>query len=273
MAARRVCPLRDAESLLGKLTFASTCYPLGRQWLHAPWRAVRAVYRTRAGGVAVSKATRNSLLRWATELERADHDGVPLAARDPLPEAGSPGAAAIYADAALECERAGFGAWAVCGDELLYVQGEWSPEERRLLICDLELAASTLGLVALQPELACASVYSFTDNTVAMSAMRRLTPSTEAMQAFTAARAAWLLEHGVTEAAERITSAANLWADMLSRGHVAAVEQQAARLQLRPRRVPVDQGWRDAVVAASHTREGHAGVATPPARPHATASA
>ena len=268
VAARRVCGLRDAQSLLGKLTFASTCYPVGRQWLHAPWRALRAVYRTRAGEIAISHATRSSLMRWAAELERADHDGVPLASRDPLPAAGSPGAAAIYADAALECERAGFGAWAVCGRELLYVQGEWSPAERKLLICDLELAASTLGLVALQPHLACASVYSFTDNTVAMSAMRRLTPSTPAMQAFTADRAAWMLVHGVAESAERVTSAANLWADMLSRGHVAGVEQQAAHLGLSPRRVPVPADWRHAVAVAAHAREGHAGDLRPCAPSH-----
>ena len=41
-AAERVCERSSYESLMGKLTFAATCYPMGRQWLHAPWRAARA---------------------------------------------------------------------------------------------------------------------------------------------------------------------------------------------------------------------------------------
>lgn len=236
---------------MGKLTFAATCYPTGRQWLHAPWRAARAAFRTSGGGVVVSRAVREALLRWAVELEDGSHPGVPLAARDALPPAGSPGAAAIYADAALECPMAGFGAWTVAGEELLYVHGEWTAEERRLLICDLELAASTLGLVALQPLLGRRAVYSFSDNTVAMSAMRSAAPSTAAMQQLTTARVAWLLEADVLEAAERVTSAANLWADMLSRGDVGGVLLQALALGLRPRRVEVPASWRALVATAA----------------------
>ena len=134
----------------------------------------------------------------------------------PSPSASSAKALVIYADAALECPLAGYGAWAVAGDELLFVEGQWSEEERQLLICDLELAASTIGLVALQP--LCRErrhVYSFTDNTVAMAALRGLVPSTEAMQAITQRRVEWLLAEGVSESTERITSNSNLWADAL----------------------------------------------------------
>ena len=250
-AAKRVCERETYESLMGKLTFAATCYPLGRQWLHAPWRAARAAFRTRGGGVVVSTAVRAALLRWAAELDDDAHVGVPLAARDALPPVGSAGSVALYADAALECAGAGFGAWAVKDDELLYVQGEWSTEERTLLICDLELAASTFGLVALQPLLGARAVYSFTDNTVAMAAMRSLAPSTTAMQRLTTARVAWLLDAGVAEATERITSKANLWADMLSRGAERDVRRQAAALGLRPRRVEVPPAWRALVVGAA----------------------
>ncbi len=253
VAAQRVCERAAFESLMGRLTFAASCYPLGRQWLHAPWRAARAAFRTREGGIVVSRAVREALLRWAAELEDDSHAGVPLAARDALPPAGSAEAAAIYADAALDCPSAGFGAWTIAGGELLYVQGEWSAEERQLLICDLELAASTLGIVSLQPLISRSAVYSFTDNTVAMAAMRSMAPSTAAMQRLTAARAAWLLEAGVAEAAERVTSAANLWADMLSRGDVGGVLVQALALGLRPRRVGVPAGWRSLVVEAARS--------------------
>ncbi|MDC0525663.1 hypothetical protein OAO87_01595 [bacterium] len=273
VAGLRVCPRADYESLMGKLTFASLCYPMGRQWLHAPWRAARAAFRTTRGDVVVSKAVRESLLRWATELEDPAHAGVPLASAGAMPRADAPHAAAVYADAARDCAHAGFGAWAVADGELLYVHGRWSDAERALLICDLELAASTFGLVALQPELRQRHVYSFTDNTVAMAAMRSLTPSTAAMQQLTAARAAWMAERGVAEAAERVTSAANLWADMLSRGDVAGVLQQAARLGLRARRVDVPADWRAMLGAAAEgagacrAEHAHAG---PPLRPHAS---
>jgi hypothetical protein len=45
--ARDVVALKVVEretllELLGRLNFAATFYPMGRQWLHAPWRALRA---------------------------------------------------------------------------------------------------------------------------------------------------------------------------------------------------------------------------------------
>ena len=89
--------------------------------------------------------------------------------------------------------------------------------------------------------------------------MCRLSPTTTAMQQLSAARAEWLLAHGVSEAAERVTSKANLWADMLSRGGVGDVLVQAVALGLRPRRVAVPPAWRHAVVAAARAREGHTG--------------
>jgi hypothetical protein len=247
----RTCERDAFESLLGKLTFAASCYPRGRQWLHAPWRAMRARFRTADGRIVMTKAVRAGLSEWAGALQDVAHPGVPLAARRVMPPSTSVEALSVYADAALDCPRAGFGAWAVRGSELLYVQGEWSSVERRLLICDLELAASTFGLVALQPKLGKSSVYSFTDNTVAMAAMKSTTPTTAAMQAITSARVEWLLEHRVAEAAERVTSKANLWADMLSRDDVAGVEAQAMALGLVPRRVAVPRAWRDLVARAA----------------------
>ena len=123
------------------------------------------------------------------------------------------GCGAIYADASGT--EYGMAAWTVCGDELLYVEREWSVSERDgLLICDKELLASTIGLVALAPEAGLRSVYSFTDNTVAQAAMRRPTPTTVASQLLCLRRAEWMASSGVLEAAERITSKAHLWADL-----------------------------------------------------------
>ena len=158
----------------------------------------------------------------------------------------------IYADAAGDSVGAGFCAWTVYGDELLLVEGRWSEQEREhLLICDLELAASTMGLLALQPITQHQHVYSFTDNTVAMAALRSLTPATACMQTLTLQKVAWLLEQGVSEASERITSKANLWVDLGSRARVGEVMTQAVAAGLRVRRVDVPEDWRAMVSAAA----------------------
>ena len=265
MAERSACPVDDLLSLLGKLGFAALCYPRGRQWLHAPWRCARARYRARDGTVLLSSSARSSLLTWAAELDSDVHEGVPLAACGAFPAADSAEVLCIYADAAGDSAGAGYCAWTVVGDELLLVEGRWSVMEREhLIIADLELAASTLGLVALQPLTGRECVYSFTDNTVAMAAMRNLTPSTLCMQQLTIERVAWLLEHEVSEACERITSKANLWADLGSRARVGELMAQAARLRLRVRRVEAPSSWRsivaDAALAAallsSHEAQG-----------------
>ena len=80
-----------------------------------------------------------------------------------------------------------------------------------------------------------------------MAAMRNLTPSTLCMQRLTVERVAWLLRHEVSEACERITSKANLWADLGSRARVGELMAQAARLQLRFRRVEAPTAWRELV--------------------------
>jgi hypothetical protein len=185
VAALTVVGRDEFLGLLGRLNFAATFYPRGRQWLHAPWRAVRAQYRTAADQVVISKAVREQLRLWVTELGKPDHEGVPTGTARAFPGAADPSALAIYADAALECADAGFCAWTVLDDELVYVQGEWTADERRdAFICDLELAASTFGLVALTPGSGRSFVYSFTDNVNAKAAMRSATPKTELMQTF-----------------------------------------------------------------------------------------
>ena len=261
MAERKTCPRDEYLSLMGKLTFAATCFPRGRQWLHAPWRAARARYRTRDGSVILSAAVRKQLRRWVHELRNPQHEGVPLASTSTFPSACSSEAAVIYADAAGDSATAGYCAWTVVDGEFLFVEGRWTRQEREhLLICDLELAASTIGLVALQPLTGRRHVYSYTDNTVAMAAMRGLVPSTSAMQWLTAERVSWMLENEISEATERITSKANLWADMGSRARVAEMLEQATQLGLTPRRVDEPAQWRrlltEAAAAAAVGGEG-----------------
>jgi hypothetical protein len=83
---------------------------------------------------------------------------------------------------------------------------------------------------------------------VAQSAMQRLRSETEPMQRMLAARTSWMHERGVAEEVRRISSAANLWADIGSRpekGGLAEVERQARALGYDFVRVGVPGGWRD----------------------------
>ena len=254
-------------SLLGKLVAASACYPRGRQWLNAAWRSLRARYRTDRDVVVLSSSAVEGLRRWATELRAEHHDGVPLASRDAMPPADSDETVCVYADASLESGTCGFGAWTVVGNELLYIIDEWSDVEKTLLICDLELAASTFGAVVISNETGRKYVWSFTDNTVAMSAMRKATPSTIAMQTLTRARTDWMFAEGVVETTERITSKANRWADALSRGDLQSVLTEAAALGLTHRQLSIPTEWRG--MLADCAREGE-GRKPPPPRTHRT---
>ena len=61
-----------------------------------------------------------------------------------------------------------------------------------------------------------------------------------------AARLQWMEQRGVLEAAERITTGANLWADLGSRLQASEVIRQAQALGLRVRVVEAPPEWRRA---------------------------
>ena len=244
----------ELQRLLGRLQFAVQCYPVGRQQLHATWRLARVKFRTSAGEAKVSAAAALELRWWADELSKEEHEGVPLARCDRMPPPGD-GTGVIYADASGE---GGFSAWTVVGDEVLATAGLWSAEEKGLLICDLELLASTFGLVAFEPWMP-RDVYSFTDNTVAMAAMRSLRATSPAMQVMLAERSRWMMLRGIMEEPRRITSENNVWADVGSRpekGGLAEVERQARALGLRFREVAVPPLWRDTAALLAASDEG-----------------
>ena len=204
----------------------------------------RARYRMADGLVHVSRGVAAELAWWASQLEDAAHPGVPLASRDAMPPPSSGEAGVVYADAS---GSGGFAAWTAVEGCVYAVAGEWTVDERSMLICELELLASTFGLVALAPWLP-RDVYSFTDNTVAQAAMRRLAAESPAMQAILARRTHWMHAAGVLEEPRRISSEANLWADLGSRpekGGVEEVERQARALGMEFVRVDVPARWRD----------------------------
>ena len=242
--AATTCERTQLISLLGKLSFAASCYPLGRQWLHASWRAARTQFRlTSSEHVLLPRRAKDGLRKWLELLDSGMPDGVPLAHGE-FPPMGHTGVGAIYADAS---GAQGWAAWTVKGDELLFTSGEWDDDEladESFIIAEKELLASTIGLVVLAPEAELEQVYSFTDNNVALAAMRKITPRTERMQRMAEARTEWLVARGMSEAAERITSAANLWADLGSRSAAEEVFSQAAALGLTVRVLQPSPSWR-----------------------------
>ena len=236
----RTCERASFERLVGRLQFAAQCFPYGRQHMHGCWRVMRSSFRLSGQAVLISAPARRELSWWAEHLGATSVDGVPLAAvrMPPVGEA----CAAVYADASTS---GGFAAWTVRGGTLLFVEGAWTAEEQQQLgIAELELLASTFGLLAFAPWLP-RCVVSFTDNTVAQAAMRAAAVRSEGMQRIVVARTRWLMQMGIAEAARRITTTANLWADWGSRGQLGRVLEQADQLQLPWRRCSVPAEWRD----------------------------
>ena len=243
VAGGATCDVASYRELMGRLTFAASFYPVGRQRLHACWRVARAAFRLRGERVLVTRSVRRELGWWASTLEAPTHEGVPLARCSAM---GPPGVTSgvVYADAS---GQGGFAAWTVVDGTVLAVADVWTPAERGLLICELELLASTFGLVAFAPYLP-RDVYSFSDNTNAVAAMRSMSSRSAAMEAIVRRRTQWLFAEGRIEEPRRVTSAANLWADIGSRperGGLREVERQAAMLGLRFTELAVPPSWRD----------------------------
>jgi hypothetical protein len=232
-------PMAEFRELLGKLTFASIVYPKGRQWVAPCWRSFKMasrrslLFRPGAQVIFITRHVREALQRWAAELEDPAHVGVPMACREWVPLYGAPGVGVIYADASGE---EGWAAWTFSSGVVYMVSGVWGPLDRDLIIADKELVASTVGLFVLGEALQFQYVWEYTDNTVALSAIRSLTPSTPLSQRLCAARVIWCSDRSVFVMGERITSANNEWADIgsrpVTRGGPAAVAAMAHELGL-----------------------------------------
>ena len=80
------------------------------------------------------------------------------------------------------------------------MEDSWSRDELAgCNINELELAASTFGLVALAAECGWSNVYSFTDNTPAMAWMRGSSPPSVVAQELSASRVEWMLANNISE--------------------------------------------------------------------------
>ena len=240
----------EMDRLVGRLQFAAQCYPIGRQYMHALWRCARVRSRRRDGRLPLGSEARRELRWWLGCLAAPGdgsaqgplvyHCGVPLAS---LGAAGDGEALSVYADASGE---GGWSAWAIADGALLLVGGTWSASELPLLIQEKEYLASTWALAAFRPWIG-RRVVSFTDNVVVRAALSSATPRSPCMQLIAARRSAWLLSEGIVEDVLRITTHANIWADVGSRpelGGVAAVGRMACAAGLTVTPVAVPAEWR-----------------------------
>ena len=249
LADASTCPAQQLEELTHKLLYAANVFPIGRQWLHCLFRALKANYRLRKRGgcIVISKKVRMALRSWVAELKRPGHQGVPLAARRVFPSAGETGVLVTYSDASGEH---GFGAWAWMGGRMiLYTCERWSEHElaRHINIKELvAMAASTEAFVERLGDVT--HVREFTDNTCAEWAAHGMTPKVERMQEVMTHRAAALLENEVYTCVARVATHENVWADWLSRADgEAKFLAHAAALGLEVERVPAAEWWRAAL--------------------------
>ena len=220
-AGRSVCPRDEFESVVHKLLYAASAFPIGRQWLHCLFRGQRTGFRTKQGGVPVSARMRRALLRWGAELMRPGHTGVPLAARRGFPAPGDEGVLVTYSDAS---GTHGFGAWTYAEGRVMYTCEEWDEEARAAHINAKELmamAASTESMLA--RVLSATHVREFTDNTTAEWAAHRMAPRVAPLQRLMERRAQGLRTRGAYTCVSRIGTKENVWADLLSRAGGEAV--------------------------------------------------
>jgi len=216
------------NSLVHKLLHACTAVVLGRQHLFYCLRALNSTTHLRAGVmVPIAPAVVEELSWWKVALMRASSEGVPLASRRSFPDSSTEGVITPYSDASRELdspESSGWGAWAIVGGAVVWVEGRWLEWElTHLSINVLELAAMQFGTFtfveyATSCGLPVSHVMEFTDNTAAEHSAERGRPHTARMHALVSGRYLWLQSRGVYSSVERVASVDNDVADGLSRG-------------------------------------------------------
>ena len=252
----------NLTSLAFKMLVVCELFPLGRQWLHSAFRALRA-HRTRASVEWADEGEAHQDFGRFLDLLRSDHPlEVPLACRHSFPFDGQPELIVKYDDAsgdafsaAEEGNLPGFGSWTVRNGTLYYIHGLWEPDELILSISVREYLInlwSTDAYSTLFPE--ASHVLEFTDNSGVEWSARREVAQRELMQRVTSRRSHLLHERRLTPRTVRVTSEDNLWADDLSRQRVAKVLAHARALGLACIEVNLPQTVRDTSWLVTHAR-------------------
>ena len=243
------------KPLVHKLLHAASVYPLGRQRLHYCLKALRDAKRDGCEHVFLSLKGQLELLWWQDVLRLGDQLGVPLASRYCFPAGSSADTLVYYGDASRELDDpskvSGYGSWCVIEGTFYYFYGRWEEEElKRFSINVLEAKVRDDGLyrfarLALSKGIAITHVLAFTDNTAAEHTAERGRTGSDPMHELLQRRQDWLVEHGISAATERVTSADNDLADWLSRGDIAEVLRVVEAAGLHAQEVQLSRSERD----------------------------
>jgi hypothetical protein len=93
---------------------------------------------------------------------------------------------------------------------------------------------------------------------VAQYAMRGSSSVSNEMTILVEERNEWLVAHGVLESPERITSKANLWSDLGSRGRIDEMLKQAVAMKLRAVQLQPPPRWRQLISTLAKTAAAEA---------------
>jgi hypothetical protein len=250
----------ELTSVAFKMLVVCETYPYGRQRLHAIFRVLRQS-RVAPVDLAREPAVAASLSFFLRLLRSDERLAVPLAPRHSFPFADSEHLLVSFADASgreapwvVSTHKPGYGFWAVRRRRLFYAHGVYTDAEvASLSISVLELVASFWGEV-LFSRIAPSVTHSlaFTDNSGAEWSLRRETPTARLMQLVAERRSQFLQQRALFARALRVSSAANRWADALSRQAEASVLAEAAALGLEPVLIHVPPDLRDLTWLLSH---------------------
>jgi hypothetical protein len=212
--------------LVHKLLNASDTIPLGRTRLWYCRQALRTPNRLSPSAVIITKLALNELEWWLEILSDVNLTGIPLASRFAFPAASSPELITTYSDASREIGSiSGYGAWAFIHDKFYFFRGHWTAEElAKFSINVLEFLTQIMAIFSFS-ELARSlgdsanHVRAFVDNTSAenVSEYGRPGATAEGMQYLNRRLKEKLSDAKIFIETKRVTSKANIIADLLSR--------------------------------------------------------
>ena len=230
----------DANSLVHRLLHASDAVALGRQHLFyfrqaikiaAPTLNKRTLQLTATGSpVIITKAVTKELDWWIEQLEHAHLAGLPLASRYSFPGASFASTLVRYSDASRELDqpivKSGGGGWCVIGKIFFWIYILWTQkelEENSINVLEAharDACGDRFLDEALQRGHKITHTIAFVDNSTAEHIAESGRTSTAMLHELNKRRLEGLLQRGVFETNERVTSIDNDVADLISRGDI-----------------------------------------------------
>ena len=248
----------ELNQLTHKLLHAAEYVPDGRQHTFALLRVLRADCRLDGDATPFSADAAAELRWWQGELLR-EEACMPLASKGSFVSCDNPNVICYYGDASRERIKegtpsvpakavfSGWGFWFLRDSTVFYAVGEWSPVEvEEIDINALEFKTMNMALRVISDKFPGAHhVIEFTDNAAAEAVAESMVSSAPMFQELALERDKLIRERDLYTMSDRIASAANLWADWLSRGDEKLVLQAITAAELKHEELVVPPDVRD----------------------------